>query len=167
MSETTGKDANSLRRIVRFCLLLMASWCVMTTGHESGHIVAGWLCGGKLQQASIAPWSLPFSVFAPDPYPLITLWGGPILGVLVPLLAASIVRRAWMWFIAHFCLLANGSYLACAWITGERYLDTARLLDAGTHPLTLALYCAMTIGVGYVGFRQACVAVLSPEKSKE
>lgn len=150
------------RRVLHFLLLLVASWCVMTISHECGHIVCGWLCGGTLQQADVLPWHLPYSVFDPDPRPLITAWGGPVLGVILPLAVALVVRRGWMWFIASFCLLANGSYLAAAWYTGERYLDTARLLEHGASPVSIAAYCVATVGAGYVGFRRQCIRVLSP-----
>lgn len=66
---------------------------------------------------------------------------------------AALVRRRWAWFIADFCLLANGVYLALAWLSGDRYLDAPRLLDAGTHPVTIAIYCCVTIGFGYTWFR--------------
>ena len=152
-----------LRRVGWFTLLLAASWCVMTFTHESGHVIAGWTSGGTLRHADLLPWHLPHSSFDPDPRPLVTLWGGPVLGALVPMAIALLVRRGWAWFIAHFCLLANGSYLAAAWVTGEKYLDTAKLLAQGAHPATIAAYCGATIGVGYVGFRRQCIRVLSPE----
>jgi hypothetical protein len=152
-----------LWRYLRFVLLLLVSWVVMTFTHESGHVLCGWACGGSLQQADLTPWHLPYSIFDPDPQPLITLWGGPVLGVLVPLAAALLFRRTWMWFIAYFCLLANGSYLAAAWLTGDRFLDTAKLLGHGEHPATIAAYCVLTIGAGYVGFRRQCIRLLSKE----
>jgi hypothetical protein len=155
-----------LRRACHFVLLLAASWCVMTFTHESGHLVCGWACGGTLRHADLLPWHLPHSHFDPDPRPLITAWGGPILGALVPLLIALLVRRDWVWFVAYFCILANGAYLAAAWVSGERYLDTARLLAHGAHPVTIAAYCVVTIGVGYVGFRRQCIRVLSPGEPK-
>lgn len=144
-----------------FGLLLLLSWCVMTVTHEAGHVVGGWLCGGTLREAHLWPWQLPYSVFDPDPRPLVTLWCGPLLGVLVPLAVAGLVRRGWAWFVAYFCVLANGSYLATAWVTGDRFLDTPKLLDHGTHPATVAAYCVVTIGGGYVGFRRQCVRVLT------
>jgi hypothetical protein len=75
---------------------------------------------------------------------------------LVPLIFACIVRRNWAWFIAYFCLIANGCYLAIAWYTGEALLDTAKLLREGTPPYTIAIYCLATIPTGYAGFRKAC-----------
>lgn len=151
-----------MRRVLRFVLLLLLSWCVMTFTHESGHVASGLACGGTLLHADLAPWSLPHSHFHPDPYPLVTLWGGPVLGVLVPLALAAALRRKWSWFVAHFCVLANGCYLAAAWFTGESRLDTAKLLAAGASPWAIGVYCAATIAAGYVGFRGACVEALSP-----
>jgi hypothetical protein len=151
-----------LKRGAHFVLLLAASWCVMTFVHESGHVLCGWASGGTLRHADLAPWRLPYSTFDPDPHPLATLWGGPLLGAVVPLAAAVLVRRGWVWFVAYFCLLANGSYLACAWVSGEPDLDTARLLRHGAHPAMIVAYCVLTVAGGYVGFRRQCVRVLSP-----
>jgi hypothetical protein len=151
-----------LGRVGYFVFLLVVSWCAMTFVHEAGHVVCGWAGGGTLREADLLPWHLPHSRFDPDPHPLVTVWGGPILGALVPLVVALLVRRDWMWFIAYFCLLANGSYLAVAWISGEHFLDTAKLLRHGAHPATIAAYCALTVGVGYWGFRRQCIRVLSP-----
>ncbi len=148
------------QRILHFVLLLIASWCVMTFIHESGHVICGWACGGTLQSVDLIPWHLPYSMFDPDPRPLVTLWGGPILGALIPLLIAFLIRQNWMWFIAYFCVLANGSYLATAWFSGDRYLDTPKLLENGAYPVTIAIYCVLTIGFGYVGFRRESVRVL-------
>lgn len=154
------------RRILHFLALLIASWCVMTFTHEMGHIVGGWCCGGTLKNADLLPWHLPYSIFDPDPLPLVTLWCGPILGVLVPLMIALTVRRDWMWFIANFCILANGAYLATAWLSGDRYLDTPKLLENGAHPITIALYCVLTIRFGYVGFQKSCIRVLAIQASR-
>src|SRR5262245_30149055 len=129
------------KRIVLLGILLVLSWAVMVTTHELGHIVCGWAGGAKLRSADLRPWQLPYSIFDPDPRPLLTLWGGPILGIAVPLAAACLLRRNWIWFIAHFCVLANGLYLATAWLTGDRELDTAKLLAHGASPVFIGLYC--------------------------
>ena len=150
------------RRIVYLLALLAASWCVMTFTHEAGHIVGGWVGGARLRYAQLWPWGIPYSTFDPDPHPLLTVWSGPLLGALVPVGVALLVRRRWAWFIAHFCLLANGTYLVGGWITGDRLVDTTRLLAAGAHPATIVAYCLLTVGVGYVGFRRSCVQLLSP-----
>jgi hypothetical protein len=157
------------KRISFFIALLLVSWCVMTFTHEMGHIVGGVCCGGTLIAADLLPWHLPYSLFNPDPMPLVTLWCGPLIGAVVPLVVAFIVRREWMWFIANFCLLANGMYIAGGWLSNDRFLDTPRLLQHGAHPLTIAIYCALTITFGYVGFRKSCLRIFQrfePAKSQ-
>ncbi|MDP1799657.1 MAG: hypothetical protein Q8K78_19345 [Planctomycetaceae bacterium] len=149
-----------MRRSLTLIALLLAGWCVMTVTHECGHIVGGWLGGGTLIHAELRPWHLPHSLLEPDPHPLLTVWSGPLLGVIVPVLMALIIRRRWMWFFADFCLLANGAYLATGWIAGDRYLDTQRLFDAGAWRVSVVVYCAITIGIGYVRFRRDCMDVL-------
>jgi hypothetical protein len=133
----------------------------MTSTHECGHIIGGWLGGATLVEADLLPWHLPHSLYQPDPIPLLTLWSGPILGVVVPLGCALVFRRTWIWFVANFCLLANGSYIATGWLSGDRFLDTPRLLNAGAWPLSILFYCAVTIGFGYFGFRSNCMELLT------
>ncbi|XZE36052.1 hypothetical protein SH501x_001604 [Pirellulaceae bacterium SH501] len=153
-----------MRRVARLLLLLMTAWIVMTFTHEMGHIIGGVCCGGSLISADLRPWHLPYSIFEPDPYPLVTLWAGLIFGVLAPVAVAMIVQREWMWFIANFCILANGTYIAIAWLSGDRYLDTPKLLEHGASPISIAVYCLLTIAFGYVGFRRSCIVALAVPK---
>jgi hypothetical protein len=152
---------NPINKWLHFAWLIVASWCVMIFVHEAGHVLCGWCGGGTLVRAELRPWRLPYSLFEPDPHPLVTLWGGPTLGAAIPLVVAWLVQRPWMWFVAYFCVLANGVYIATAWFTQDRFLDTARLMAHGANPVTVVIYCVLTIGIGYVGFRQQCVLVLS------
>jgi hypothetical protein len=144
--------------------LLSASWCVMVITHEGGHVIGGVLAGGTLRHADLRPWTLPHSHFDPDPYPLLTLWAGPLLGVLVPVAIAAAIRRRWAWFIGNFCLLGNGAYLAVAWVNGGAYLDTPRLLAEGAAPAQIVAYCLLTIGFGYARFRSSCREVLGSDR---
>lgn len=146
--------------------LLIVSWCVMLMTHELGHIFGGWLSGARLKDYDLRPWRLPYSIHDPDPHPLVTLWSGPIFGALAPLAAALVFRRAWTRLIAHFCILANGAYLAAAWFSGDQYLDTTRMLEKGSHPFWLVLFCLVTIPVGYVGLRNACIEIVNPRAAK-
>jgi hypothetical protein len=154
-------------RVTRFLLLLVASWIVMTFTHEMGHIIGGTCCGGTLQAVDLMPWRLPYSIFEPDPFPLVTLWAGLILGALIPVVVAVIVQRDWMWFIANFCVLANGAYIATAWFSGDHYLDTPKLLEHGASTIAIAVYCLFTIGFGYVGFRRSCISFLTAPSKLE
>lgn len=147
-------------------LLLLVSWIVMTFTHEFGHVAGGWCCGGTLQAAELRPWRLPFSIFDPDPCPLVTLWSGLILGVAAPIGLASLARRDAFWFVAHFCALANGVYIAAAGLFGDRYLDTPRLLEHGASPISIGVYCLFTIGWGYIGFRRDCIQALAMPRTR-
>lgn len=139
----------------------------MTFTHEVGHIIGGTCCGGTIQSADLLPWHLPYSIFDPDPYPLVTLWAGPLLGIFVPVAIAILIRRQWMWFIAHFCVLANGTYIAAGWFQGDRYLDTTKLIENGSSPMAVAAYCVITMSYGYLAFRRSCLQVLAePTTSK-
>lgn len=167
-SQDGGNDNGRVffRPICEFGLLLVCSWIAMTTSHELGHVIAGWLSGAELVYVDIAPWKLPSSLHRPDPFPKITLWGGPVLGVLLPLLIAIVVRRPAVWFVADFCLMANGIYLTLAWLTGDGLLDTSRLLDAGERPILIAIFCIITTVVGYFRFRRDCIERLAIFKSE-
>jgi len=144
-------------RAGKFAVMVLASWCVMIVAHELGHIIAGWAGGAVLIHAELRPWTLPHSHFAPNPHPLLTLWGGPILGVVFPVALAFASGKPWAWFIADFCLVANGSYIALAWVSGEPLLDTPRLLAQGAASWQILLFCISTIVPGYVRFRRRCI----------
>ncbi len=135
----------------------------MVTTHEAGHLVGGWASGAELTACDLAPWRLPYSIHHPDPHPKVTLWAGPLIGVLLPLATAIVFRHRSVWLVADFRLIANGSYLALAFASDDRFLDTTRLLDAGTHPLGIVAFCLATIPTGYIRLRDDCVRLLSHE----
>lgn len=149
------------RRVARLSVLLTVAWVSMVLTHECGHLLGGALGGAVLVDLDLTPGRLPWSLHSPDPHPLLTLWAGPITGALAPCVVAMLVRRDAAWFVANFCLLANGVYLALGWIAGDRFLDTARLLEAGAHPISILLFCAATIGAGYPRFRADCIGLWS------
>ena len=157
---------SSAARMVVFAALLIVSWCVMVWTHEAGHLMGGWCCGAQLTVAEVRPWHLPYSDFSPDPHPLITLWGGPLIGVCAPVLIAVVGIRVWLWFVAHFCLLCNGVYLATAWFTGDSFLDTTKLLEHGANPWWIVLFCVATIVPGYIGIKRSFVRLFCASKTR-
>jgi hypothetical protein len=133
----------------------------MTLTHELGHLLGGAASGAVLSALEIRPWHLPYSLFASNPNPLLTLWAGPVIGCSLPLLFALVTGQRSMWFIAWFCVLANAAYLLLGWLSGDAELDSAKIRQAGTPTSVLLLFVVMTGPVSYVGFRRECVCLLS------
>ena len=150
-----------LIRYLRFAVLLVTAWTVMVTTHEVGHLLGGHLGGASLTDFDLAPWRLPYSLHQPDPHPKVSLWAGPLIDCLVPALVAGVAQSLYAWFVADFCVLANGGYLALAFASDDRYLDTTRMLDVGTNPATIVAFCLLTVPVGYIRFRRDCIALLT------
>ncbi|MEQ8208393.1 MAG: hypothetical protein RH917_01070 [Lacipirellulaceae bacterium] len=136
----------------------------MAVSHETGHLLGGWIGGSTLLKCDLAPWRLPYSIHNPDPNPALTLWSGPLVGVGLPALLAFAIGRWWTWFIADFCILANGTYLALAALSGDPLLDTPRMIAAGIHPTWIASFCLITISVGYFRFRRDILTVLKGKR---
>lgn len=150
----------SVRGVIRLAALLVLAWPVMTITHEVGHLIGGWLGGATLVDVQLMPWQLPYSVFHPDPHPRLTLWSGPLFGALAPLVVAAILRRPAVWWVAWFCMLSGGVYLAIGAFAGGRELDTPRLLHHGASPWSIVAFSLLTIGWSYPRFRDACIACL-------
>jgi hypothetical protein len=98
-------------------LALPLAWLLMQAVHELGHVAAAWGTGGTVRAVVLHPLAISRTDVEPNPRPLVVAWGGPVVGVLLPLavwaVAAGIkLRLAWLArFFAGFCLLANGLYI--------------------------------------------------------
>ena len=142
-------------------LLLAWSWFVMTVSHELGHVAGGWASGAELSVLEIRPWRLPYSLFAFDPQPLVTLWAGPILGCAGPLLVALAIRQPAVRFVAWFCMLANASYLLLGTLSNDPELDSQKLIKAGTPLYVILLFAGSILPFSYIAFRGRCVRLLT------
>lgn len=142
-------------------LWLLWAWVVMTVSHELGHVVAGAIGGGQVVLLELRPWHLPHHLMSGDRHPLVTLWAGPVLGCLIPLAVAAIVRRPACWFIAWFCVVANASYLLLGYLSGDGELDSTKMIAAGTRPIVLLASVAVTLPLGYLRFRRSCIDLIS------
>ncbi|MFO0976629.1 MAG: hypothetical protein U0996_09545 [Planctomycetaceae bacterium] len=135
--------------------LLCLAWCVMVMTHEAGHLVGGWCSGAVARDYDLRPWRLPYSIFEPDPHPLITLWSGPILGAALPLLIAVVIQRRSVAMVASFCLVANGLYLAIGLLTDDRWIDSQRLLEHGSSRWLIVLFSLACLLPGYPWLRSS------------
>ncbi len=86
--------------------------------HELGHVLGAVITGGSISKVVLHPLEISRTDLANNPHPLVVVWLGPIVGVLVPLLVWFVV---WKWkfpgeyiyrSVAGFCLVANGGYIA-------------------------------------------------------
>jgi len=97
---------------------LLLSWSGMMITHEFGHCLHAWLSGGAVARVVLHPLAISRTDCAVNPHPLLTAWGGPLIGSVLPLaillIAKSMRASAWyvFQFFAGFCLIINGIYIA-------------------------------------------------------
>jgi hypothetical protein len=86
---------NRVHQAVLILSTLLGSWLGMQDVHELGHVAAAWLTGGRVSKVVLDPLTISRTDLAENPRPLIVVWGGPTLGVILPLalwLTARAVR---------------------------------------------------------------------------
>jgi hypothetical protein len=89
---------------------------------------------------------------APDRHPLLVVWCGPLVGVIVPLGALavmSVVRSRYSYllrFFAGFCLVANGVYLGTGSFSDVG--DAGDLLRYGAPRWTLIVFGLVCVPAG-------------------
>jgi hypothetical protein len=97
--------------------ILWLSWLTMMLVHETGHVIGALGTGGRVQRVIWHPAVISRTDVRPNPHPLIEIWAGPMIGSLLPLVAAVMasllrLRAAYLvWVLAGFCLIANGAYI--------------------------------------------------------
>ena len=139
---------NRLLRIFVAIVTVYVSWMAMMAVHESGHVLAALVGGGRVRRVV-----LPFTDFSrtdvdPNPSPRLEVWGGPLWGSVFPLLGWLLVRRKLpiplnvaVGFFTGLCLIANGAYLGMGWTMSAG--DAAELIKLGT-PIWLLIAFGLT-----------------------
>src|SRR5208282_6187597 len=90
-------------------------WLAMMAVHELGHVVGAVATGGRVERVVLHPLTISRTDVSPNPHPLMVVWAGPSVGVLLPLAflsAAKLSKLTWTYlaqFFAGFCLIANGA----------------------------------------------------------
>jgi hypothetical protein len=132
--------------------LLALSWLMMQAVHEFGHAVAAWATGGKVTYVVLHPLAISRTDVEPNPQPLAVAWGGPLFGIVIPLLFWGIAgvaraRAAYLFrFFAGFCLMANGVYLGAGAFAAVG--DAGDILRHGGPLWTLLVFGAATVPAG-------------------
>jgi hypothetical protein len=142
-----------LTQTVLIASTVIGSWLGMQAVHEFGHVVGAWLTGGRVAQVVLHPLTISRTDLAENPHPLLVVWAGPLLGVLLPLglwgLAAGLrmpgafVLR----FFAGFCLVANGAYIGGGSFLGAG--DCGVMLHHDSPMWLLWLFGAATVPIGF------------------
>jgi hypothetical protein len=141
-----------LHQAVLIASTLLGSWLGMQAAHELGHVLGAWLTGARVARVVLHPLTSSRTDLAENPSPLVVVWAGPVVGVLLPLAfwgiaAAWRIRGAYVLrFFAGFCLVANGAYLAGG--SFGRIADCGEMLRHGTPIWALWLFGAATLPLG-------------------
>jgi hypothetical protein len=126
----------------------------MQAVHESGHVLAALATGGEIQNIALHPLEFSRTDVAPNPHPLLVVWAGPLLGGMLPLIlwvvaAAMKLHHVFLLrFLAGFCLIANGVYIAAGSL--NRIADAGDMLRLGTPIWVLWLFGIATVPLGFM-----------------
>ncbi len=138
-------------RTYQFTLIasvLGLSWLGMQIVHELGHVCSAWAVGERVDRVVLHPLTISRTEASLDRHPLLVVWGGPLLGVLLPLAALAVTERVvtrWSYlfrFFAGFCLIANGAYLGVGSFDGVG--DAGDLLRHGAPHWSLIAFGLVT-----------------------
>lgn len=136
---------------------LWAAWWLMMASHEAGHVIAALFTGGAIDRIDLSPLGFSQTHLSSNPYPLVVVWAGPIVGAIDAvsawLLARWLARRdagfreqPVFTFLAGFCLLANGVYIGLGWV--DRVGDTGEMLRLGTPIAVMVAFGVVCAGAG-------------------
>ena len=131
---------------------LAFSWLAMQAVHEFGHVIAAVLTGGTIQRVVLHPLAFSRTDVSPNPHPLLVVLAGPLLGIVLPLIAWLLARRfrlpqVFLWrFFAGFCLAANGVYLVGG--AFARVADPGDMIRLGVPAAVLAIVGVIAVAGG-------------------
>lgn len=138
---------------VAFCVaVLVGSWLAMQAVHELGHVAGAAVTGGRVERVVLHPLAVSRTDVSPNPRPGVVVWLGPIVGCLVPLAlwratpAAYPFLRKLTQFVAGFCLIANGAYLAFGSL--DEIGDCGEIVRSGSPWWTLPAFGVIAIPAG-------------------
>jgi hypothetical protein len=133
--------------------MLLGSWLGMQAAHESGHVLGALLTGGEIATIVLHPLTISHTEMIDNPHPLVVVWAGPLVGVLLPLILWGLLAVAGTpsafvaRFFAGFCLIANGAYLGVASFLGTG--DCEEMLRQGSSVWALRIFGAVAVPMGF------------------
>ncbi len=124
----------------------------MMAVHELGHVLAAWATGGSVTKVVLHPRAISRTEVANSLEPLTVVWGGPTVGVLLPVaiwIALHFARIPGAYlprFFAGFCLIANGVYIGVGSFNAAG--DAGVMLRHGSPMWLLWLFGILTVPAG-------------------
>jgi hypothetical protein len=162
---------NRFHQVILIVSTIVASWLAMQMVHEFGHVLGAWLTGGEFVRVVIHPLTISRTDLGYNPRPLVVVWSGPLVGVLLPLGGWGLGQLGRMRgtfllrFFAGFCLIANGAYLAFGSL--DRVGDCGEMLRHGSSLWHLWLFGTICIPTGFwLWHRQGKHFGLGPQAEK-
>jgi hypothetical protein len=73
-----------LYQAILIASILGLSWLGMQVVHEAGHVLVAWAGGETVYRVVLHPLAISRTDTSHDRHPLLVVWGGPVLGVLLP-----------------------------------------------------------------------------------
>jgi hypothetical protein len=143
-----------LHQVILIGSAILGSWLGMQATHEVGHVLGARVTDGRVDRVVLYPLTISRTDLADNPHPLIVVWAGPIVGVVLPLVLWVIatlarLRGAFVLrFFAGFCLLANGSYIGVGSLNHTG--DCAVMLRNGSQAWQLWLFGGLTAPLGFL-----------------
>ena len=141
-----------LARLALPAAAAVTAWFGMQAVHELGHVIGAWATRADVQNVNLHPLEFSRTDLGANPHPLLVVWAGPLLGVLLPLAlwgtaAALRLKHAFLLrFFAGFCLLANGAYIGVGSLA--RVGDCREMLLHGSPIWVLWIFGLAAFGSG-------------------
>jgi hypothetical protein len=145
--------AQNVHQAILVVSTVLGSWLGMQAAHELGHVLGAFLTGGKIAAVVLHPLTISHTELIDNPHPLIVVWAGPLVGVMLPLILwgllelkrvpGAFVAR----FFAAFCLISNGAYLGAGSFVGAG--DCGEMLRQGSPVWTLRVFGAVAVPIGF------------------
>jgi hypothetical protein len=141
-----------LHQVLLIGTFLPLSWLGMMVVHELGHVLGAVATGGTVERVILHPLTISRTDVSPNPHPLVVVWAGPLVGVLLPLVllvlfkAGRIPLAYMVQSFSGFCLIANGAYIGVGWF--GRIGDAGDMLRYGSPMWCLWLFGVATFPLG-------------------
>ena len=142
-----------IEQIVLICSFIGFCWLAMQATHELGHVLGALFTGGKVSKVVLHPFAISHTFLSHNPMPIFVVWAGPIIGVLVPLLAFLMAKACGIpglylfRFFAGFCLVSNGAYIGLGSFRG--LADAGDMLRYGSSRWSLIFFGIISSMLGF------------------